>query len=532
MSARPAVRQVPRAYLGLTALLSGALVMVIEMMGSRVVGPVFGIGIFVWTALISVTLVALAAGYAIGGLLADRRTDGDLLYGLLASAGLLCLLVPLLKLPVLEVSAGLGVRVGPLLATTVLFGPVLVLLGCVTPFVARLALDHVGSAGRTVGSLYALSTIGSVAGTLATGFVLIAHIGVNDIFRLASGGLIAMAVGWFVTGGRPWTLVLLLAPTFAAVADPPGLTRMDDGTEARVIDARTGFYGDVRVIEYSHGTRRLRELTIDGLVQGGIDPANGRSVYEYPYVIDHLLQGAVPAARSALVIGLGPGVLPARLAARGVTTAVVDIDPVVVDMARRHFAFPPTLPVHVADARAHLAGDDRAYDLVVLDVFNGDATPAHLMSHEALALVAARLAPGGAMAANVVGRLRGDTEMTRALLGTMAAHFDTVKLYPLFDPDRGDGDGNLVVVAYRGPDRGDPGPLRDPATVHPMAANGVGLALARGRSSGPLDDALVLRDDYNPVDVRDAELRETVRRDVLETTGLRVLLGAAVPEGG
>src|SRR5512138_649521 len=96
-------------YLIITAVVCGALVMVIEVMGSRVIGPYFGVSLFVWTSLITVTLVSLAAGYGAGGLLSERRGTPDVLYGAILAAGLLALAVPFVRLGVLRATAPLGV---------------------------------------------------------------------------------------------------------------------------------------------------------------------------------------------------------------------------------------------------------------------------------------------------------------------------------------------------------------------------------------------------------------------------------------
>lgn len=158
--------------------------MVIEVLGSRVLGPFFGVSLFVWTSLITVTLVALAAGYAIGGRWCDRRDSPDGLYLILLAAGFLVLLVPWLKPVVLKASLPLGLRWGALASALLLFGPALFLLGCVSPYVIKLAAREMQHLGETVGAYYAASTAGSVAGTIVTGFFLIPTLGVNRIFWL------------------------------------------------------------------------------------------------------------------------------------------------------------------------------------------------------------------------------------------------------------------------------------------------------------------------------------------------------------
>ena len=191
-------------YLLLTAVLCGALIMVIEVMGSRVIGPFFGVGLFVWTSLITVTLLALSVGYALGGVFSDRFKQPAYLFGIILLAGVLTLLVPVIHGPVLKVCVSLGLRGGAFASTAILFGPALLLLGCVSPYLVKLAAHELHNIGRVVGSLYALSTIGSTVGTVFTGFFLVAYLGVGQIFTLTGGLLILLSVGYFLLFQQRW----------------------------------------------------------------------------------------------------------------------------------------------------------------------------------------------------------------------------------------------------------------------------------------------------------------------------------------
>ena len=191
-------------YLLLTAVLCGAMIMVIEVLGSRVIGPFFGVSLFVWTSLIAVTLIALALGYGLGGLLADRWPSPDALYLIILLSGLCVLAIPWISDAALQVMLPMGLRMGAFLSATVLFGPSLFLLGCVSPYLVRLAAQQTRHIGRTVGGFSALSTLGSVAGTVMTGFVLIAYMGVDRIFMLTGTLLVLLAVGYFILFRKKW----------------------------------------------------------------------------------------------------------------------------------------------------------------------------------------------------------------------------------------------------------------------------------------------------------------------------------------
>jgi len=521
---------VPPWFLGLTAFLCGAAIMVVEILGARVIGPLFGVSLFVWTSLIAVTMIALAAGYAVGGYLVDRTANADLLYGAIAAAGVLVLLVPGVKLPVLQACVPLGLRAGAFTAALVLFGPPLFLLGCVAPCVVRLAARCLETVGKTVGCFYSLSTVGSIVGTVLTGFVLIAWFGVNQIFALTGGALLLVAAAYF--GGvrrRLARALAVLLPLGLVWAWAPGAAVGDSrllasGTRVTLVDVLEGYYGSVRVLDYTHGVNRVREMTIDGLIQGGVDLASGLPTYEYLYFMQYLPVAIRPGGRRCLVLGLGAGVVPRWYEARGITTDVVEIDPNVVDAARRHFGFTGRGELFLGDARYQLGQPGPAYDYLVMDVFNGDATPAHLLGLEAFRAARARLTPAGVLALNLHGGLVDHARGTAAVVHTLRQVFDNVDIYPSFEPLPG-AHGNLALMAYDGlPVR--PGPeLFSGVPIHPLARPGV-VPFARRRFDLPAQaENALLTDEHNPIDLLDIGLREDVRRGILRDTHWDLLIG-------
>jgi len=512
------------AYLIITAALCGALVMVVEVLGSRVIGPFFGVSLFVWTSLITVTMVALASGYAIGGHWSDRRSSPDWLYGIIMVSGILEILIPTLKGPILQMSLPLGLRWGSLTSAFLLFGPSLFLLGCVSPYVVKIAAREMHNIGKTVGSFYAISTVGSVIGTLLTGFVLIAYLGVNQIFLLTGALLIAMGIGYFVFFRRKWSPILAVVFPLLLLPHETHVSKvMPDGTRVERINNRDSFYGNLKVVDYSYQSLHYRELLIDGLVQGGIDISTGQSIYEYSYLLQFLPYALNPDGRNCLVIGLGAGLVPGWYKAQGVDTEVVDIDPAVLEISRSYFGFNPAIPVHIEDARYFLINTKQNYDFIVLDVFNGDTTPGHLLSVEAMRLAKKRLSPDGVLAINLIGSIKHNTLMTASAIKTLQSVFDQVAIYTTFSAS-GDGTGNLEIMAYDGAQRE---PLLDRIAnlnVHPEIESSVRLSMLQPISLPANTDAMILSDNYNPMDFYDLWLKEKIRRIILDTTDFDILL--------
>ena len=185
------------------AFVTGAIVMSFEMLGSRYLGPLFGSGIFTWASLISTVLAALCVGYFLGGALADRHPSASVLAAIVAVGSVYLLLLPAFAQPVLQffVWSIDDIKLGSLLsALAIMFFPV-ALLGTYSPFAIRILLPSRRNSGVVSGTVYGVSTAGSILGTLGTTFYLIPLIGSRAItLTLGVSGLIAGAL--LFAGGR------------------------------------------------------------------------------------------------------------------------------------------------------------------------------------------------------------------------------------------------------------------------------------------------------------------------------------------
>ncbi len=514
-------------YLIVTAILCGALVMVIEVLGSRVIGPFFGVSLFVWTSLITVTLIALALGYAVGGILADRWQSPDMLYLIIGLSGFFVLTIPWISDVSLQLMLPLGLRMGAFFSAAILFGPALFLLGCVSPYLVKISAQQMHNIGRTVGGFYALSTLGSVAGTVLTGFVLITYMGVDRIFTMVGSLLVLVTIGYFVLFRKKWLAIsALLLPWIMnpAPATAQFSKLMDNGTRVTLINQQDSFYGNLKVVDYSYEQKHTRELIIDGLVQGGIDMTNNLSVYGYPYYLQFIPYALNPQGKRCLVIGLGAGIVPTWYEQQGIVTDTVDIDPAVEQLARKYFNYTGKNPVQIEDARYALNKNQQPYDYLILDVFNGDTTPGYLLSKEAIDLFAGNITANGVLGINLAGRLYEHTLMTASVVKTLATRFDQVEIYPTFNLQSTNGIGNLTVVAYMGPARTVDWQALRQYPVSPFASRTVWDNIGKQFHFPDDTPALVLTDDYNPIDFYDASLREKVRKDIIDTTDRDILL--------
>ncbi|MEP6654805.1 MAG: fused MFS/spermidine synthase [Myxococcales bacterium] len=418
--------------------------MVVEILGTRIIGPVFGVGLFVWSALLAVTLGSLASGYYIGGVLVDRMPTRRLMGMVVVCAGALLGLVPVLDHVILGLAEGLGPRGGPLVSATALFTPCLVALGMIGPVAVRLSTTELQGTGHRVGSMYAVSTAGSLLGTLVTAFLLIPSFDTDHILFGTSSFLVVVGTVPFLRARNPVTLLALLIPLFGlAVPDgklPPGLA---------ILARSQSLYGLLEVVDDAN--RNVRFLRADHSVIGGEYTRDHSPCFGFISVLESV-RVLRPAAKDLLQIGLGIGSLPSALKPYGIKMDVVEIDPAVVRLARDYFAFSPTGDVHIADARSFLRETNRRYDAIVHDTFTGGTTPEHLLSLEVVQRIRELLRPDGLLVLNFAGYYAGPkAEASFAVARTLRAVFSTVRSFRDSALDVRPGEAsNLIFFASDG----------------------------------------------------------------------------------
>lgn len=435
-----AVARIPEAQLSsrenlATAFCTGAAVMVIEILGTRVIGPVFGVSLFVWSALLAVTLGALATGYFFGGVLVDRQPTVRTLNAAVALSGIALALAPVARRAVLAATQGFGPRVGPLVSALLLFGPALAALGSVGPIAARLMSADVGSTGRKVGVIFAVSTAGSLLGTFLVGYWLIPSFETDHILIGLSGLLtVGGAVPWMLRGKRIAGTAVCV-PLLACLA--PGAS-MPAGYE--LVDQAQSMYGKVQVIDDT--TKKIRFLRVDHSVIGADLIPEYDTAFTFVYLLE-LVRVLRPNATSMLQLGLGTGSLSRHLQGTPLKSDVVELDPVVVALARKYFRFEPNGEVFEQDARTFINSSSRKYDVIVHDTFTGGSTPEHLLSKEVFARIHGMLQKDGLLTLNFVGGDSGPEGMATQLVGlTLRAEFRHVRAF------KDDSDERITNVIF------------------------------------------------------------------------------------
>ncbi|HEV3342920.1 MAG TPA: fused MFS/spermidine synthase [Pirellulales bacterium] len=440
----------------LTALVfsAGGVLMGLEIAGSRVLAPHFGNSIFVWGSLISIFLIALSVGNYLGGVLADRYPSRWVLHLVCAIVSLWIFGIAVVGYPFCLWLLELGAQEqsGPLWASAVLFLAPSIGMGIVSPFAIRLATPSVTAVGKTSGTFYAVSTLGSIAGTLLTTFVLIPLIGLASILK--GLGAVLLVVSIVTMPGRLslfGAAAVLLVP-LAGWLVPGGGSVLARRDETLVVDVDTPYH-HISVIDNAY--RGSRELRFDRYVESAIEttpPYRSLTDYTDYFSLAFLVR---PSLERTLFIGAGGAIGPRAFQMHDPKMGidVVDIDPEILRIAFTDFFLEasPSLRTFAMDGRMFLRQSADRYDCVVLDAFTiGGRIPFHLVTREFFQACSARMADDGVLLINLNSALAGRlSEIFQSVHRTVAAVFPTVYVFAEHRFERPDASRNVILVGSK-----------------------------------------------------------------------------------
>jgi spermidine synthase len=399
-----------------------------EISAARLLAPYFGASTIIWANTIATVLVALSAGYAIGGRMADRRADLRGLCAIVLAASALLALVPFVADPFLRLSVhalgalSVGGFLGSLAAVLVLVAVPVMLLGAVAPYANRLAVERVADTGTVTGRLYAISTAGSLLGTFAAALLLIPLVGTHRTFLVFA---LALAIVASVGVGLKQLLVVPLAVA-ALLAIPPAAigTAIAGG---RVIYETETPYQYARDVQLPSGERWLQlneGLAIHSLYRPGSYLTGG---YWDDFLVLPLLGGhGVP--RRVAILGDAAGTVARAYGHYFPSTRVdaVELDGELSSIGKRYFDLRgPNLHLYTADARPWLAATGARYDAIFLDAYRQPYIPFYLLTREFFESVRTHLRPGGAIIVNV-GHVPGSDSLEKVVSATLRAVFPAV----------------------------------------------------------------------------------------------------------
>lgn len=437
-------------YLYLTEFFSGMSVMAVELGASRLLAPYFSSSQIVWTIIIGTIMIAMALGNIWGGRKADKDPNPDKLYGRLLIAAVWIAAIPLLgKYVIIGISALLVLTISTnflvlaaFFACMVIFVYPLFLLGTVTPSLVKYTMDNLGDSGKTVGTLGACNTIGSILGTFLPTFVTIPAVGTSITFLIFSGILLLLALLYFISkkkgaGGSIVSVLLFLFCSVSGHSDSfafweNGLLYEGESiynylqvkdTEDSVILSTNVLFGVQSIMMKDDSlTGMYYDYALAAPVMAGIGSGKDDAAVE-----DALDSGSEDSPK-LLILGMGTGTYAKQCAKYfpDISIEGVEIDEKITRLAAEYFDLPENLTAVTYDGRAYLQSVDEKYDVVMVDAYQDITIPFQMSSVEFFSLVKEHLTENGVMVVNMNMKSDGEGGINSYLADTIASVFGYV----------------------------------------------------------------------------------------------------------
>ena len=439
----PREMKVSSLYIYVLAFFSGMCIMAVELCASRLMAPFFGTSTFVWTNIIGVIMIALSAGYVLGGRLADRKPRLDVLLKLVLAACAFLLVLPFVAPPFVRWLTSMiktlnssfsFIFFGSLFAITLLFSPPIVIMGMTSPFLIRI-IARSGHVGDSAGRIFGISTIGSVVGTFLPVLVFIPTFGTARTILFFASALFVVSTLGFVWRRRAVLTVAAVVPflfPIPSVRETPGRIY---STESAYQFIEVFDEGPYRHLVYN-------DAVGDQTVANKTSPLTG-FYYDYYSLLPLYLH--LPQKR-ALIIGLGGGIIANQMhyfhSEMGLDG--VEIDAKVIRIARDYFDLTDTVRVFNQDGRIFVSLGEQKYDIVIIDAYTQQIyIPFHLTTMEFFSQVKKGLSAEGVVAMNV-SSAREDSPLIESISNTLRLVFGHV--YRLRIPESFE---NLLVASGR-----------------------------------------------------------------------------------
>ena len=420
-------------YLYMTEFFAGMSVMAVELGASRLLAPYFSSSQIVWTIIIGTIMIAMALGNIYGGRSADKNPDPDKLYGRILIAAVWIAAVPFIgKLAIAGIAGLLVVTINTnfliwaaFITCMVVFVYPLFLLGTVTPSLVKYTVDSLDDSGRTVGTLGAANTIGSIIGTFVPTFISIPAVGTAVTFLIFAGIMLVIGLVYFISSKRGAAKTAIASVLFivCCFASPSmGFAFWEKGLTYE----GESVYNYLQVKDDDENTY-LSTNVLFGVQSVYVKSGELSDMY-YDYAMAAPLMTESPDTADILVLGMGTGTY-AKQCLRyfsGAKAEGVEIDEKITDLAHKYFELPEDIKVTTYDGRAFLAACDKKYDVIMVDAYQDITIPFQMSSVEFFTLVKDHLNEGGVMVVNMNMRSESADGINGCLADTISSVFDNV----------------------------------------------------------------------------------------------------------
>lgn len=452
-------------------LIVDAICMILELIASRVLSPYFGNSNFVWTSVIGIILLSGSIGNYFGGKIADKENVTNKLKIILGLSGIAILIIPFIKDSIIGLIAESfsDVKIGAVLATSLLFFLPSFFMGLLTPIIVKLKLESLSTAGQVSGKINAIATIGGITGTFLGGFFLIPNFGSVSILFVLSIILLILILFVDFKIDKKSTLIILVIILVAILSiiyykdmDKKAEEKILSGEYKQIISYDTE-YGNVRIYNGRKEDKKVRVLMIDGGFESATyldEDYKNELVYEYTKYYDLMFNANIPIKETLMIGGAGynyPKYFISHYDDKKMD--VVEIDGKITEIAKQYFYLDELIEEYnlnennrlnliTEDGRTYINKNTKKYDAILNDAFSGQTPAKTLTTLEAAENVKKSLNENGVYLTNIISALEGkESKFLKAEVNTLKRVFKNVYVVPCDDVRYTETTQNNMVIA-------------------------------------------------------------------------------------
>ncbi|MCA0431259.1 MAG: fused MFS/spermidine synthase [Bacteroidetes bacterium] len=389
--------------------------MAIELCGARLLSPIYGTSLYVWSSVLALTLAGLATGYFFGAFLSLKENTKKVLQNVIALACICIALIPFLAHYIIPRISYLNFNFAVILSTALLIFLPLACLGCTSPLFIKIISNNV-NAGKYSGTVYGVSTLGGILSTFISGFFIIPNFGFNvtiisfSLFLYFVTILTLKQINWF----------LLLVFVFAIY-----ISVFISNKNSNLLFSKNGLNGTVNVAEYQVSNQTIRLLSINNIIQTEYNLTTKTSSSNYLKLIENEVEEDSLKGK-VLILGLGGGILSNILINKGYEVKAIEFDKTIIDCAKNYFNLNSKTVVIEDDARNYINKCDEKFQYIIFDLFKSEECPSHVVTIESLNKIKNIINPNGKVFVNWHGYYKNEIgKGTLTLINTFkAAGFD------------------------------------------------------------------------------------------------------------
>lgn len=391
----------------LVAFLEGCAVLAVELMGAKIIASYYGTSFFVWTSILGITLTSLTAGYYLGGKASSGKNQQNILWSLFFLSSIIIFFIPVVAAKMLMFFFSLGIRWGSVLSAIFIIGPPLFCFGGTTPLLIQLNSKNINHSGKIAGLIYAISTIGGILTSFLLGFWVIPQWGISSPLLMTA--VIILLFGSILSPTKIHLMLnIILAVSVSFITSSKILFKNSPASFVNIIYLSEGILGQLKVKDVTYPEMpSVRMLTINEIPQTknfNYTGNHGISVWRYPHIIGMVSSLKKFPGAQALVCGFGGGAIAYEISRLGFNIDVVDIDKRMQKIGLNYFYYNPSNTNFIIDdARHYINTTDKKYDLIVIDLLNGEIQPSHLFTIQSFTEIKKLLNPNSILILNYQG---------------------------------------------------------------------------------------------------------------------------------